>query len=105
MRHDGSIQFNLPPPPTPPKPPAWVEPVLRWIGKLFRPIGRFLNWIGSFLPDAPVARIILWTVIAVGAAALLWALYNRLRHGEWSLKLPRLATPQDVASEEDWAPD
>jgi hypothetical protein len=105
MRHDPSIQFNLARTPPAPTPPAWLKAVLEWIGKVFEPIGRFLKWLFSFLPDAAYARILLWTVVVLGAAALLWVLYNRIRHGEWSLKLPRLAPVGDMAADEEWAPD
>ena len=105
MRHDGSIQFNLPPPPTPAQPPAWLRAVFDWIGHALRPVGRFLAWLFSFLPDAAYARIMLWAVIVLGAAALLWALYNRLQHGEWTLRLPRRANLQDLDGEQEWAPD
>jgi hypothetical protein len=105
LRHDASVQFNLPPPQPPPQPPAWLETVGRILRKVFEPIGRFLQWIGGFFPDAAYARIILWTVIALGGAALLWALYNRLRHGEWRLRLPRLAPVQDLQVEEEWTPE
>jgi hypothetical protein len=69
------------------------------------PVGRVLKWIGSFFPEAPVARILLWAVIAIGAAALAWALYNRVRHGEWRLRFRRPATAADLAAEEEWAPE
>ena len=105
MRHDSSIQFNLPPPPPAPKPPAWLEAFFRWLDKVFEPVGRFLKWISGFFPDAAYARILLWTVIAVGAAALLWALYNRIRFGEWRLRLPRLASSAELPVEEEWAPE
>jgi hypothetical protein len=105
IRHDSSIQFNLPPPPAPPKPPAWLEALFRWLDKVFEPVGRFLKWIGSFFPDAAYARILLWIVIAVGAAALLWAFYNRLRFGEWRWRLPRLASVEVLPAEEEWAPE
>jgi hypothetical protein len=72
---------------------------------VLKPVGRLLRWIGSFFPDAAYARIILWTVIALGAAALLLVLYNRIRHGEWRLRLPRLATATDAQDEEEWTPD
>lgn len=103
MRHDPSVQFNLAPPPTPPKPPAWLEALDRWLSKLLAPVGRFLKWLFSFLPDAAYARFLLWTVIVIGAAALLWALYNRLRYGEWRWRLPRPAAAGDI-QEEEWAP-
>ena len=59
------------------------------------------------MPDAPYARILLWTVIALAAAALLAMAWQRVRHGEWRLprrRKARFATAVDVA-EEDWAPD
>jgi hypothetical protein len=105
MRHDSSIQFNLAPQPEPPKPPAWLEAFFDWLGRVLKPVGRFLNWIGSFFPDAAYARIILWAVIVIGVAALLWALYNRLRYGEWRLRLPRLGQAVEAAEEEEWAPE
>jgi hypothetical protein len=104
LRADSSIQFNLQPPDPPTKPPAWLESVFSFIGRLFEPIGRFLKWIGGFLPDAAYARAFLWIVLAAGAAALLWALFNRIRHGEWTLRLPRRAAAEDIEIAEDWAP-
>jgi hypothetical protein len=94
-------------PPAPePKPPAWLEAVGRWLKHhLFERIGKALKWIGSFFPDAPYARIFLWTVLAVATLALAWAIYNRLRYGEWRLKLPRLARAADLPAEEEWLPD
>ncbi|HEX6440946.1 MAG TPA: hypothetical protein VF007_02080, partial [Stellaceae bacterium] len=104
MRHDSAIQFNLPPPPPPPKPPAWLEALGRFLSRILKPVGRFLEWLFSFLPDAAYARFQLWTVVAVGAAALLWALYNRLRHGEWRLRPPRTTAAAELP-EEEWAPE
>lgn len=105
MRHDSSIQFDLPPSPPPSRPPAWLEAFFRWLDKVLAPVGRFLKWISGFFPDAPYARFLLWTVIAVGVAALLWALYNRIRFGEWRLKLPLLASATDVTPDEEWSPE
>jgi hypothetical protein len=105
MRHDSSIQFNLTPPQPAPKPPAWLQALGRWLEKIFEPIGRFLKWLSSFFPDAAYARFLLWLVIAAGAAALLWALYNRLRHGEWRFRLRRLATAQELPTDEEWTPE
>ena len=104
LRDDSSVQFNLTPPPAPPRPPAWIEAVFRWLGHTLKPVGQALRWIAGLVPDAAYARILLWTVIALGAAALLWALFNRIRHGEWSLRLPRRADAADAAAEEEWAP-
>ena len=104
LRHDPSIQFNLAPQPPPPRPPAWLRAFFEAIGKAFEPIGRFLKWVGGFFPDAAYARAIFWIVIAVGAAALAWALYNRIRYGGWRLRLPRLASVDHDEAEEEWAP-
>jgi len=104
LRTDGSIQFNLAPPPPQPQPPAWLRAFLNALGKLFEPVGRFLNWLVSFLPNAAYARILLWLVIGLGAAALLWALYNRITEGEWRLR-PRRTADVDLAQEEEWLPE
>ena len=105
MRTDSSIQYKLPPSPTPPQPPAWLRAFFHWLGESLRPVGRALKWIGSFFPDAPYARILLWSVIAIGAAALIWAIYNRLRHGEWRWRLPRRTTPGEPTADDEWLPD
>jgi hypothetical protein len=105
LRADSSVQFNYAAPPPQPKPPAWLQAFGRWLDHVFAPVGRALKWVGSLLPDAPFARILLWSVIAVGAAALLWALYNRIRYGEWRFRLPRLSSAQPMELEEEWAPE
>ncbi|WP_028969279.1 DUF4129 domain-containing protein [Sphingomonas sp. URHD0057] len=105
LRADPSVQFNLAPPPPTPTPPAWLAAFFDWLGKGFAPIGRFFKWIVSFLPDAPYARILLWSVVAIAAAALLWALYNRLRYGVWRLRLPRLTAPHEIAEQDEWRPE
>lgn len=106
LRADSSIQFNLTPSKPQPEPPEWLKALGRWLrDHVFEPIGKFLTWIGSFLPDAPYARMILWAVLALAALTLAWAVYNRLRFGQWRLKLPRLAAVTDIAAEEEWAPE
>lgn len=107
LREDASIQFVLsrarPPAPT----PEWLRALGRWLREVFEPVGRFFAWIGSFMPDAPYARIVLWTVIALAAAALLAMVYERVRHGVWRLPKRRargVATGAEVG-EEDWAPE
>ncbi len=40
-----------------------------------------------------------------GAAALSWSIYNRIRTGEWRLRLPRLARVADLPDEEEWTPE
>ncbi len=104
MRHDSSIQFNLAPAPAPPEMPAWLKAVGRFLDKIFEPAGRFLKWLGSFFPDVAYVQFLLWAVIAIGAAALLWALYNRIRYGEWRLRMPRPASLEASQTEEEWAP-
>lgn len=105
MRHDSAIQFNLVPAPKTPPPPAWLAALGRFLEHIFKPVGRFLAWIGSFFPAAPYARILLWTVIAVAAAALGWAIYNRIKTGEWTLRLPRRVPVGEIEAEEEWSPD
>ena len=105
MRHDSSIQFNLSPAPQPPKPPAWMGSFSDWLDRVLAPVGHFLAWIFSVLPAGPIAQILLWSGIALGAAALIWALFNRLKHGEWTLRLPRRAPFKEVAAEEEWTPE
>jgi len=91
-------------PPAPP--PKWVRDFFEWLGEILKPIGRFFQWIGSFLPDAPYARIFLWTVLALAAAAFLVMVWRRIRDGEWSLPRPRRAIAADPGPEEEsWAPD
>lgn len=104
LRADGDVQFALRAQDPPPQPPAWLKRFFEWLGELLAPVRRFLRWLGSFMPDAPVARILLWTVLALCAAAMVWAVVERVRHGEW--RLPR-RRPRAVEAtpEEEWAPE
>lgn len=102
---DGDIQFAPLPAPAPRAPPAWLKSLGEWLEWALAPVGRFLRWIGSFMPDAPYARIFLWTVIAVLALLALWIVQDRIRHGVW--RLPRRRAPAanpTAPQEEDWAP-
>jgi hypothetical protein len=105
LRADSSVQFNLTPTPPPPKPPAWLQTFFRWLGDTLEPVGRALGRIGSFFPDAAYAQFLLWAVIAAGVALILWALYSRVRYGEWRLRLPRRTAVADLSVEEEWAPE
>jgi hypothetical protein len=105
LKADSSIQFTLQPAPPPPEPPRWLGEFFEWLGEVLRPIGRLLEWIGSFMPDAPYARILLWTVLAIAAAALTMTIYRGLRHGEWRLPRRRRAVAVEPGEEEEWAPD
>ena len=104
MRADPAIQFNLTPAEPPPQSPQWLRDFFDWLGNALEPVGRFLAWIGSFLPDAPYARILMWAVLALAAGVLLWAVYNRLVHGEWRVRLPRRAVA-NIEFAEEWAPE
>jgi hypothetical protein len=107
MRADRDIQFDLHPTTPPPPTPAWLRAFYHWIGEMLRPVGRFLRWIGSFMPDAPYARIIMWSVLAAAAAWLLWAMWTRLHEGSWRLpRWRRRAQPIIVQEQpEDWQPE
>lgn len=106
LRSDPSVQFNLTPPSPQAKPPAWLEAAFRWLDDyVFAPIGAALKWLAGFFPDAAYARIFLWVVIAIGVAMLAWALFNRLRHGEWRLRPRRRADSADGVAEEEWTPE
>lgn len=88
----------------PPEPPAWLRSFFRWLGEVLEPVQRFFGWLLGFLPDAPVARAVLWVVLALLAAALLWAVAERLRHGEWRLPRRRSRVAA-VEPEPEWAPE
>lgn len=104
MVADGDVQLRLQRVDPPPEPPAWLKDFLSWLGDALAPVRRFFAWLLSFLPDAPIARAILWTVLAILAAALLWAIVERVRHGEW--RLPRRRTrAAAVEPEPEWAPE
>lgn len=107
LRADPSIQFAMGPPDPIQPPPQWLIDFLRWLGRMLKPLGDFFRWISGMMPDAPYARIFLWSVIAIAAAAAIWLVVERFRHGEW--RVPRLRRARRVAiedaEEEDWAPD
>ena len=106
LRANSDIQFDLHRRAPPIKPPAWLRAFGEWLRSVFRPIGRFLDWLGSFLPDAPYARILLWSVLIAGLIALGWMLWTRAREGAW--RMPRLRgprLPQVAEAEEEWLPD
>jgi Domain of unknown function (DUF4129) len=58
------------------------------------------------MPDAPYARIFLWTILGVAAAALAATVYQRLRHGEWRLPRRRRSVAVEPGPEEEaWSPE
>jgi hypothetical protein len=103
LKADPSIQFTLQPAPPPPGPPQWLLD----LAEALRPVGRFFRWLSSFMPDAPYARILLWTVLALALAAFAAMVYERLRHGEWRLPRRRSAEAAPLPSEEEegWSPE
>ena len=106
LQADPAIQFNLPPTPPPPKPPEWLKELGEWLNRVTKPVGRFFDWVGSFMPDAQLARFLLWTVLAVAAATLLVLIFMRLRHGEWRLPWRRREAAEYVPPEqEEWVPE
>lgn len=106
LRADPSVQFSMGPIEPPAPPPQWLIDFFRWLRRILRPLGRFFDWIGSFMPDAPYARILLWTVIAIAALAVIWLVVERLRYGRWRMPLRRRARPvASVPVEEEWTPD
>jgi hypothetical protein len=106
LRAGGDVQFDMLPADPPPKPPAWLKALGEWLEQMLAPVGRFFRWLGSFTPDAPYARIFLWTMIAALALLLLWMVQDRIRHGVWRLPQWRRARiAQAAAREDDWTPD
>jgi len=106
LKADTSIQFSLQPAPPPPQPPQWLRDTFEWLGDALAPVGRLFQWIGSFMPDAPYARILLWTVLAAAALGFAVMIYRRIRDGEWRLPGRRrpVGGPAE-AEEEGWAPE
>jgi hypothetical protein len=110
LRADPSIQFQMGPPPPPPAPPAWLKDLSKffeWLGHVLKPIGDLFGWITSMMPSAPYARILLWCVIALIAAAVIWLVVVRVRQGEWRLpgRRPRAAKAVTITIEDEWVPD
>jgi hypothetical protein len=106
LKADSTIQFSLQPAPPPPEPPKWLSDAFDWLADALSPVGRFLRWIGSFMPDAPYARILLWTVLAAAALGFAIMVYRRIRDGEWSLpRRRRTVAVEAEAEDESWSPD
>ncbi len=106
LRADGDVQFDMMPTEPPQPPPAWLKALGEWVEQVLAPVGRFLRWVGSFMPDAPYARIFLWTIIVLLALLLLWMVVDRIRHGIWRLPRRRRAAVADrvAMQDEDWTP-
>lgn len=107
LRGDSSVQFDLPPAEPPPEPPKWLREFLEWLGEVMKPVEKFFDWIGSMMPDAPIARFLLWTVLALAVLLFVALLYQRLRHGRWRWPWARKDELGllPAAEEEEWRPD
>ncbi|MGA9581562.1 MAG: DUF4129 domain-containing protein [Allosphingosinicella sp.] len=106
LKADSTIQFSLQPAPPPPQPPQWLRDAVEWLGDFFAPVGRFFQWIGSFMPDAPYARILLWTVLVAAALGFAIMVYRRISEGEWRWRRRRpVGASVDAGEEEAWAPE
>ena len=105
LRDDPTVQFGMgrAPIPKPPEMPGW----LRWLIEHLRPVGRFFEWITSLMPAAPLAQILLWSVIVIALLALIWLIVDRVRSGEWRTPLKKRRARQIALEqqEEEWAPD
>ena len=110
LRQDPSVQFSLPPKPPihPPVLPEWLTSFLHWLNEGLMPVRHALDWLTSFLPAAPYARTLLWSVIGAAAVALLWLIVARVREGGWR-SLPLRGRARMIAaignSEDEWAPE
>ena len=103
LRGDHAVQFDLTPVAPPPRAPDWLRTLGHWIADLFRPVGQAIEWISSQMPDAPYARILLWSVLIAAILALVWLLAQRWRSGEW--RLPRWRRRREpVVGEDEWVP-
>lgn len=103
---DPAIQFTMGRVAPPPAPPAWLEAVARFLGRLFAPVGRFAGWLLGLLPGGPWAAIVLWTVLGGLALALVWLVAVRLREGSWRLpRRSRVMGDAAAAPDEGWTPE
>jgi hypothetical protein len=106
LKADTSIQFSLQPAPLPPEAPQWLRDFSESLGHALKPAARFFQWIGNFMPDAPWARMLLWTVLAAAALGLAITVYQRIRDGDWRLPGRRRSLSVEAEAEEEaWAPE
>lgn len=104
LRADPAIQFHLTKAAPPPTAPGWLRRLGHWIADIFRPIGRAMAWIDNQMPDAPYARILLWTILALALAGLIWLIVTRLRSGAWQWPRRRRRAAE-AAADDSWMPD
>jgi hypothetical protein len=104
LRHDHAVQFDLTPPAPEPKAPDWLRTLGHWIADALRPVGRAIEWLSSLMPQAPYARILLWTVLIAAVVGLAWLLATRWRSGEWRLPRWRRADGPTATEGGEWLP-
>lgn len=108
LREGGRVQFDLQRPDPPPQTPEWLKALAEWLRDTLGPVGRFFAWLTSFMPDAPYARIILWSAIAILALLVARMVYDRFHHGEWRLphRRRRVLAAEAPAEDEEatWTP-
>lgn len=105
LLNDSSIQFDLQQATPPREPPAWLGKLGHWLENLLKPIGRAIAWITDQMPAAPYARILLWSLIVVGAILVVWIVAQRWRTGAWQLPCFRRELATEDAQPEEWSPD
>lgn len=105
LRSDGSVQFNLTPVDPPPQPPQWLKDLFEWLDRVLKPVADVFKWLNGLMPDAPYARILLWTMLAVLAASLLWLIYRRSKDGGWGWRRPVSAKAAEEEAEPEWVPE
>lgn len=104
LRADPAIQFHLAKAPPPPTAPGWLRQLGHWIADLLRPVERAISWINQHMPDMPYVRILLWSVLAISLAGLIWLVVVRLRGDAWRWPVRR-GREVDSAEAESWMPD
>jgi len=105
LRQGGDVQMRLVRAAPPPKAPEWLRTLGHWVIDALRPIGRLIAWITSLMPEAPYARILLWSVIVLALAGLVWIVVDRLRSGEWRVPRLKRAQPVEPVEADEWQPD
>lgn len=98
------MQFNLAPAEPPPQPPQWLKDLFQWLDQVLQPVADFFKWLNGLMPDAPYARLLLWTMLAVLATSLVWLIYRRVKDGAWRWRRP-LASQAADEPEPEWAPE
>jgi hypothetical protein len=105
LRENGDVQMRLVRAPVPTKSPEWLRTLGHWVVDALRPIGRLIAWITGQMPEAPYARILLWTIIGLVVVGLAWIVVDRLRSGEWRVPRRRKRAILESIEAGEWHPD